>query len=107
MAVDIDDMQITTSSKHDYYYLPRTNEIIAEPKEDNFEWIFKELSAFGELPNVDNFVISITENCNLRCTYCCYSGKYKNNRIHGTKSMSADDIDAIYEFIKKTVKSKD
>ena len=107
MVVDIDDMQITTSSKHDYYYLPRTNEIIAEPKEDNFEWIFKELSAFGELPNVDNFVISITENCNLRCTYCCYSGKYKNNRIHGTKSMSADDIDAIYEFIKRTVKSKD
>lgn len=107
MAVDIDDMKITTSSKHDYYYLPRTNEIIAEPKEDNFEWIFKELSAFGELPNVDNFVISITENCNLRCTYCCYSGKYKNNRIHGTKSMSADDIDAIYEFIKRTVKSKD
>ena len=107
MAVDIDDMQITTSSKHDYYYLPRTNEIIAEFKEDNFEWIFKELSAFGELPNVDNFVISITENCNLRCTYCCYSGKYKNNRIHGTKSMSADDIDAIYEFIKRTVKSKD
>lgn len=107
MAVDIDDMQITTSSKHNYYYLPRTNEIIAEFKEDNFEWIFKELSAFGELPNVDNFVISITENCNLRCTYCCYSGKYKNNRIHGTKSMSADDIDAIYEFIKRTVKSKD
>ncbi len=109
MAVVIDNggMQITTSSKHDYYYLPRTNEIIAEPKEDNFEWIFKELSAFGELPNVDNFVISITENCNLRCTYCCYSGKYKNNRIHGTKSMSADDIDAIYEFIKRTVKSKD
>lgn len=107
MAVDIDDMQITTSSKHDYYYLPRTNEIIAEPKEDNFEWIFNELSAFGELPNVDNFVISITENCNLRCTYCCYSGKYKNNRIHGTKSMSADDIDAIYEFIKRTVKGKD
>ena len=107
MAVDIDDMKRTTSSKHDYYYLPRTNEIIAEPKEDNFEWIFNELSAFGELPNVDNFVISITENCNLRCTYCCYSGKYKNNRIHGTKSMSADDIDAIYEFIKRTVKSKD
>lgn len=109
MAVVIDNggMQITTSSKHDYYYLPRTNEIIAEPKEDNFEWIFKELSAFGDLPNVDNFVISITENCNLRCTYCCYSGKYKNNRIHGTKSMSADDIDAIYEFIKRTVKSKD
>lgn len=109
MAVVIDNggMQITTSSKHDYYYLPRTNEIIAEPKEDNFEWIFNELSAFGELPNVDNFVISITENCNLRCTYCCYSGKYKNNRIHGTKSMSADDIDAIYEFIKRTVKSKD
>lgn len=109
MAVVIDNggMQITTSSKHDYYYLPRTNEIIAEPKEDNFEWIFNELSAFGDLPNVDNFVISITENCNLRCTYCCYSGKYKNNRIHGTKSMSADDIDAIYEFIKRTVKSKD
>lgn len=107
MVEDIDDMQITTSGKHDYYYLPRTNEIIAEPKEDNFEWNFKELSAFGELPNVDNFVISITENCNLRCTYCCYSGKYKNNRIHGTKSMSADDIDAIYEFIKGIVKSKD
>ena len=107
VVIDNDGMQITTSSKHDYYYLPRTNEIIAEPKEDNFEWIFNELSAFGELPNVDNFVISITENCNLRCTYCCYSGKYKNNRIHGTKSMSADDIDAIYEFIKRTVKSKD
>jgi uncharacterized protein len=29
----------------------------------------------------------VTEQCNLRCKYCCYSGQYPNNRTHGSDCM--------------------
>ncbi len=32
-------------------------------------------------------MLEITERCNLRCSYCCYSGHYRFKRIHGTISM--------------------
>ena len=51
------------------------------------------------MPELDMFILGITEQCNLRCTYCCYSGKYVNNRSHSTKSMSCADIDDIFKFI--------
>lgn len=33
--------------------------------------------------------LQITQNCNLRCSYCVYSGKYQN-REHSNKKMSID-----------------
>ena len=93
-------MIISTCKGNLYTYLQQTNEIINDVVDsDNFVWTFEPLKAFSDLPNVDTYIISITEHCNLRCTYCCYSGDYKNNRKHSTSLMSTQDIDEVFEYI--------
>ena len=93
-------MNINTCNGNSYTYLQQTNEIVGGVAEsDNFVWTFEPLKAFSNLPNVDTFIISITEQCNLRCTYCCYSGDYKNNRKHSTSLMSTQDIDEVFDYI--------
>ena len=36
----------------------------------------------------DQMILSITENCNLRCKYCTFSGSYHSFRTHSEKTMS-------------------
>ncbi len=94
-------MQIVTSKGNTYTYSPRTNEIVFGEGADmcNETFSFKPFVAFHELPNLDAFIINITEQCNLRCSYCCYSGIYKNTRTHGKKSTTEDDIPILLKFI--------
>lgn len=33
-------------------------------------------------------ILGITERCNLRCEYCCYSGQFEGWRTHGSGSIS-------------------
>jgi len=35
-----------------------------------------------------HLILNVTENCNLRCKYCVYGGKYPNRRIHSPKRMT-------------------
>lgn len=93
------EMNIQTSSGNIYSYLCRTNEIVSGEMEEYVEWNFFPLHAFSAMTELSMFIIGITEQCNLRCSYCCYSGLYKNNRTHSTKGMSNADIDEIYDFI--------
>lgn len=32
--------------------------------------------------------LQVTQQCNLRCSYCAYSGQYENNRTHSSKRMT-------------------
>jgi len=51
-------------------------------------------------------ILQVTQNCNLRCTYCTYSGLYKN-RKHSHNSMSVETAErAIDFFIKRTKDSR-
>lgn len=68
-------------------------------EEQSYAWNFNPLASFYRMPEVDMFIIGITEQCNLRCTYCCYSGEYVNNRSHGMQSLSSNDIDDIFDSI--------
>lgn len=49
---------------------------------------------------IKNITLQVTQSCNLRCSYCVYSGKY-NTRKHSPKSMSLDlakkGIDFLFE----------
>ena len=93
-------MNITTSSGNSYSYIRHTNEIVGGlVEEQGYEWNFAPLSTFSGLPEVYMFILGITEQCNLRCTYCCYSGTYEYNRSHSQKVMGSGDIDKIYDFI--------
>lgn len=96
-------MTVTTCNGNVYSYIRRTNKIVGGlVEEKNFVWTFEPLKPFSLMAEVNMFIIGITEQCNLRCSYCCYSGEYVNNRSHGNKSLTSDDIDEIYDFMQKT-----
>ena len=93
-------MNIITRRGNTYSYIRRTNEIVSGlVEEQGYEWNFAPLPVFSALPEVYMFIIGITEQCNLRCTYCCYSGAYEHNRSHSQKWMESSDVDEIYDFI--------
>lgn len=48
---------------------------------------------------ISHFSIEMTQQCNFRCVYCCYSGNYKNYRSHSGKHISKGTIDAAISFI--------
>lgn len=93
-------MYIQTSSGNFYSYLRHTNEIVGGLVEaSTTPWTFTPNVQFLSMPNIDSYILGITEQCNLRCTYCCYSGNYANNRTHSAKYMESNDIDSILDFI--------
>lgn len=50
--------------------------------------------------------LGVTNQCNLRCKYCVYSGNFKNFRTHSNKCMSLEiavkSIDYFLKHISKT-----
>lgn len=56
--------------------------------------------------NVESLCLILTENCNFRCDYCVYSGKFANYRSHGTSRMSKElALKAIDFYIEHNKKS--
>lgn len=52
------------------------------------------------LSNLSTFIVELTRECNLRCRYCCYSGKYPQHRVHEDKSdVTFSHIEAVGDFI--------
>lgn len=51
---------------------------------ENLRSIEKELKTLGP----DHLILNITEQCNLRCRYCAFSGNYLHSRIHSHHKMS-------------------
>ena len=102
-------MKIQTSSGFQYSYNPIDNSIVdadfMNPSELNIG--FKPLGEISELPNISSFTIGVTERCNLRCSYCCYSGLYSEHRSHSSRRLSVDQIPSIIDFILKYSKSKE
>lgn len=45
------------------------------------------------------FTIEMTQQCNLRCSYCCYSGDYRDRRAHNAKEISYDTLQRTVDFI--------
>ena len=100
-------MNITTLHNNSYSYLRQTNEIVQGVVDDSrYAWTFTPPSEFSSMPEVYMFIIAITEQCNLRCTYCCYSGEYEGNYSHNSRTLCEGDIQAIYDFIDKTANTK-
>ena len=45
---------------------------------------------------IQHMTLQVTQNCNLRCGYCIYSGAYKDQRTHTNKRMT-------WEMAKKAI----
>lgn len=50
--------------------------------------------------NVRQLILQVTQNCNLRCKYCVYSGSYVN-RKHAHKRMTLDTAKKAVDFYQK------
>lgn len=49
--------------------------------------------------NLSRMILQVTQNCNLRCQYCVYSGSY-NNRVHNNKRMDIETAKKAIDFLK-------
>lgn len=47
---------------------------------------------------MQKLTLQITQNCNLRCKYCAYSGKY-NQRTHNNNNMSVETMQKSIDFV--------
>lgn len=57
--------------------------------------------------NLNTIILQVTQNCNLRCQYCVYSGSYIN-RVHNNKRMSVKVAKQAIDFLAKhSINSKD
>lgn len=97
---------IRTNSDNSYTYLRYSNEIVeGEVNEEMEPFLFKKRIPISSFPNLNVFTLGVTTKCNLRCSYCCYSGSYRNTRTHGLHSMPNKDIKPVIEFIKRHAKN--
>lgn len=98
-------MKVQTRKGTVFYYDWFTNEIglVKQKNVLNSKRIANmPLESFNSFPNLDTYVLEITRKCNLRCSYCCYSGEYRHNREHGSVSMTASQINEVLEFVQRT-----
>lgn len=64
----------------------------------------------AKIANASNLTFNVTNNCNLRCEYCGYSGKYDHSRTHSDNSMDFDiyrkAIDLFFKIIGSPLRTK-
>ena len=58
-----------------------------------------ELSNEYDYSQIGIYTIEITQQCNLRCKYCCYSGEYHNRRKHNNSEISWETLEQCITFI--------
>lgn len=98
-------MIIETSSGNRYCYDIKSNRIDVFNEGDVQPVIspitFGDIEKVDSLPNIDTFILELTQNCNFRCSYCCYGGKYEGNRTHSSEVMSEETLNQAISFIAK------
>ncbi|MDD3415193.1 MAG: Cys-rich peptide radical SAM maturase CcpM [Lachnospiraceae bacterium] len=66
--------------------------IIEHPITDDIKYYLKD--------SMQHIILQLTQNCNLRCKYCVYSGSYKN-RVHTNKRMNFETAKKAIDFYYK------
>jgi len=67
----------------------RNQGFLSSKRVEKMEHSFSPLLPYVIKNRLSSITLQVTQQCNLRCEYCVYSGSYKN-RIHDDKSMSFD-----------------
>lgn len=95
-------MQVRSRSGRDYYYDTSTNRLSTRLFDDLVcTHIHYQTSSEYEFSKIGMFTIEITQECNLRCLYCCYSGEYSGRRKHNPISLTKDNMEYCVDFICK------
>jgi uncharacterized protein len=84
------DINLIEAMTNDGFLKPNVIERIEHPATKHLESIFK--------TKIQGITLQITQQCNLRCKYCAYSGDY-HNRTHSPKVMSLETAKKGVDFI--------
>ena len=90
--------ELDENSKEDIAYLQNTGYL--KPLNENMIVKHYEVEKLVEYynGNMNSIILQVTQNCNLRCAYCVYSGSYIN-RVHNNKRMSLETARKAIEFL--------
>ena len=56
--------------------------------------------------NISDITLCMTQQCNMRCIYCVYSGKYENYRTHSSSSIALKTAYACVDLLKHSTKDE-
>lgn len=84
-----DDLQIKKLKERGFLKSIDRNVIIEHPLTNKVESYIQN--------NLSLLILQVTQNCNLRCKYCVYSGSYVN-RVHTNKRMSFETAKQAVDF---------
>ncbi len=96
LKVDADDYGILLESYKNIRY--ESNSVINKYRQKGFllpsnlkeiKHPETEMMEFHLANRIEKITLQLTQECNLRCSYCVYSGNYEN-RSHGRRSMTFD-----------------
>lgn len=94
-------IEFETKSGNKYYYVSTNNHIYPGSalkilETTNVEFVVAESYL---LKKISTFTIEVTQQCNLRCKYCCYSGDYDDRRSHASVELSEENLIKCVKFI--------
>ncbi|MCU0288178.1 MAG: radical SAM protein [Acidobacteria bacterium] len=55
------------------------------------------------ISDISSLVLGLTQKCNLRCTYCIFSGIYKNQRTHSSTTLSTERANKAVDLFFKLI----
>ena len=65
---------------------------------DTIEHPAADISKFAANWRMNQLILQVTQQCNLRCSYCVYSGMYEKNRGHANERMSFETAKKAIDF---------
>ena len=71
-------------------FMPNVVEEIRHPQTDIMEYHAKK--------RLNQIILQVTQQCNLRCEYCVYSGIYEGNRVHSANRMTFETAKQAIDF---------
>lgn len=96
-------MLFHTRSNHAYTYDPSSNRILTKSNNclglPNSIFDMFDIDRNYDFSQIGIYTIEVTQQCNLRCKYCCYSGDYENRRVHNNIEISYKNLELCSELI--------
>ena len=85
----VQDFQVLNRYREKGYFKNSKLEMIEHPENSRLEFYLES--------RIEQVTLQVTQNCNLRCAYCAYSGKY-NQRSHTNRVMSFETMKRSVDF---------
>lgn len=95
---DEDEKEISLDIKEDICFLMEQGFLTEKRRIGKIKHFETDLLKDLYTHNMGSMILQVTQNCNLRCEYCVYSGSYVN-RVHTNKRMSYDTAVKAIDFL--------